>query len=807
MTQSVQHESRARDERWQIRTAVYLVFFLSGVAALIYEISWSRQIGLLFGHTVHAASVVLGSYFAGMAAGYLIGAKLSTRVAPLTGYAVAELFVTAWAILIPTILDLASTTTWASWLSHSSFGIQTAVRAAFGFLLLFPATAAMGATLPFMANYFSRSTTDRDKNETAHARVTLAYAINTTGAFVGVSLATFYMLVNIGVRTSSFVAAAISGACALVAFSLSIQAKTETESPGIESSGQVGTSTAWKVLVALSFLCGFGTLALQVLYTRMFSLIFHNSTYTFGIVVAVFIVSLAAGAALAAYLQTRLDARGLFAVAAGMGAILAMWSVPVFTRITGLEYFSVGSSFVTYMFSATLLVTVIVSPPIICFGILLPLIWKMAGTARDAGRTVGRLTAVNTAAAAIGAITSSFLLLLWPGLWMSFVLIAGLFLVASTCLLHKHGQTRLAGIMVVVWLLSSVLVMFAPTEPLANQSESPERMIRRWNSPYGWIDLVQREETGVFQIRQNLHYRFGTTGSNAREYRQAHIPLLLHKNPRDVLFLGLGTGLTAGGAVPHPVVKNIVAVELIPQVVEAARMLADHNHNLVDHSRATIYIDDARHHLLAHDQKYDVIISDLFVPWESESGYLYTVEQYQVASQRLKPGGLFCQWLPLYQLGEREFESIANSFASVFPHTTIWWGQLAANRPVIALVGANSPVDVDSLTFGWRITELKRHLVNVDPMIANPDRFWDLYIGDWVLQPQPILNTDEHPRVEFLTPISHRNQQTLFGDRLEEYFDQSFVNLPAENARLIGEFNKTPTWQRRAWQRRVLFGD
>ena len=107
----------------------------------------------------------------------------------------------------------------------------------------------------------------------------------------------------------------------------------------------------------------------------------------------------------------------------------------------------------------------------------------------------------------------------------------------------------------------------------------------------------------------------------------------------------------------------------------------------------------ARHHLLAHDTKYDVIISDLFVPWESESGYLYTVEHYQVAASRLKPDGMFCQWLPLYQLGPREFESIANSFASVFPSTTIWWAQLETTSPVIGLIGKKTPlkVDIDSL--------------------------------------------------------------------------------------------------------------
>jgi len=121
----------------------------------------------------------------------------------------------------------------------------------------------------------------------------------------------------------------------------------------------------------------------------------------------------------------------------------------------------------------------------------------------------------------------------------------------------------------------------------------------------------------------------------------------MHRNPQDVLFLGLGTGLTAAGAIPHQEVRHITAVELIPEVVEAVRFLADYNFDVVDHEKTRIVCDDARHYLLATEDKFDVIVSDLFVPWESESGYLYTVEHYEVAATRMKEGGLFCQWLPL----------------------------------------------------------------------------------------------------------------------------------------------------------------
>ena len=119
---------------------VYFVFFLSGAAALVYEISWARQVGLLFGHTIHAAGVVLASYVFGMAVGYLVGARWSLRIPPLYGYAIAEAIVVAWAFLIPVVLDWSEGSLTADMLTHSSVAVQTLSRVLFSFFLLLPAT-------------------------------------------------------------------------------------------------------------------------------------------------------------------------------------------------------------------------------------------------------------------------------------------------------------------------------------------------------------------------------------------------------------------------------------------------------------------------------------------------------------------------------------------------------------------------------------------------------------------------------------------------------------------------------------------
>lgn len=771
---------------------------------MIYEISWSRQIGLLFGHTVHAASIVLASYFAGMAVGYWLGAKWSGRVKPLIGYGVAELVVAVWALVVPALLGISESSTIAPWLSNSSLIWQMSVRAVFSFLLLLPATIALGVTLPMMAEHFSRNDDGDVSDSTVSAQISLAYALNTAGALVGVLLATFCLLVFVGVRNSSYLAAVLSVACATVAFFQSKAKRPKFTEDKQDSSPQLATLNPG--LLALSALSGFGTLALQVLYTRMFSLVFHNSTYTFGIVVAVFLASLAIGAGLASQLQKRFKCQTLLGIATSLGAIATAASIIVFVWSTELKYFSYGETFASYMFGAIGVVTIVVAPGIMCLGMMLPLVWTIADSSENAGRKVGKLTAVNTLAAALGALIASFILLPVVGLWESIVLVAVLFFIAGGCLLWIENRIKTMSVSAIVLGLVSVLAVSSPIESAFDRTEYGERLIQRWNSPYGWIDVVQREETGAFKIRQNLHYRFGTTGNNVREYRQARLPILLHENPTDVLFMGLGTGLTAGRAVPHQEVKSVVAVELIPEVVEAARVLAKHNYNVVDHPKVEIHIDDARHDLFAHDRKYDVIVSDLFVPWESETGYLYTVEHYQVAASRLNADGLFCQWLPLYQVGEREFELIANSFASVFPHSTIWWGQLESTSPVIALIGTNSPIKFDSNRIASRLDDLKRNVTTIDPTIATPEHIADLYIGDWQLQPPANLNTDEHPRVEFLTPISNRNRQMIRGKVFKSFYDNRLSELRTESVSFPNHGSRSSFRKRQTRQRLILFG-
>ncbi|MDB5349132.1 MAG: speE 3 [Planctomycetota bacterium] len=748
----------------------YLLFFLSGAAGLIYEVSWSRQIGLVFGQSGHTAAVVLGSYFAGMAIGYLAAARWSARVAPLRGYGAAELLAAGWAAILPTVLDAVESHAPMGLVDHPSLVVRTAVRAAIGFLALLPAAVALGATLPFIAQYL------KPDQRSSGRRIATAYALNTLGALVGVVAATAVLLLFVGVRRSSYLAAGISAVCGLVAIALggrgprtAIAAEQATAKPPA-----AGESALWVGIVAMT---GFGTLALEVLYMRMFALVFHNSTYTFGIVVALFLLGLALGSVIVS--RIRMDPHRLAAWAGLLGAAAVAGSLPLFAWATGFGYFGVGNSFAMYVAGAALLVSAIVLVPVTLLGVVLPASWAAAEKSGfSSGRAVGRLTAANTLAATLGSLSASFLLAPSLGLWTAFGVVAGLFDLAAV-ILFLHRGARLTAL--VLGPLVAVAIAFAVQVPREMDTTPPgSDVLRRWEGPYGLVDVVRNRSTGQSTIRQNLHYGLGSTFAAGRELAQGHLPLLLHPDPKDVLFLGLGTGLTAASALSHPEVEQVVAAELNPDVVEASRLyFRDQNRGVLDDPKVEVRVDDARHYLLRTDRKFDVIVSDLFVPWESQTGYLYTVEHYRTARRKLKPGGLFCQWLALYQVGEREFQTIADSLASVFPVTTLWWGQVDPNLSFVALIGSEQEIEVDPDSLGRRLASLRRNPEEAGVyLLESQESFLKHFNGRWSVRDAGRLNTDEHPRVEFLAPISNRDNLILVQSLLRSFDARVLSRLP-----------------------------
>ena len=279
--------------------------------------------------------------------------------------------------------------------------------------------------------------------------------------------------------------------------------------------------------------------------------------------------------------------------------------------------------------------------------------------------------------------------------------------------------------------------------------------------------------TKAYLLKVNNFYAVGGTGVLKLEPRQADVPLMIHPQPRSVFFLGMGTGITAGAALAYPV-ERVVVCELIPEVVAAARTyFQPYVNGLFDEARVTIVVEDGRNYLRGTTEHFDVVIADLFLPWRVGVGSLYTREHFAAVRARLREGGLFAQWLPLYQMSRDEFGIIARTMLEVFPLVTLWRGDFLAKRSIVMLVG-----HADDTPFA------PHKLFRVDDIPFTAQYAGNLTAARHLLNDYP-LNTDDRPLVEYRAPITHRRQRAkvaswFVGDELIDFMDALLQAVPPE---------------------------
>ena len=462
-------------------------------------------------------------------------------------------------------------------------------------LLLLPATVALGATLPLMSQALARVSNHPTRS------AAIGYATNTVGAMVGTLVCTYLLLVRVGVAQSSYVAAAVGMLAGVIAIALSrtqvakVVETWDSENPAEalgefryeEEDDKQSYGRRTNVVLAIAAISGFATLALEILYTRLFSLVFHNSTYTFGNVVAVFLLALAVGAALVAVLMRRAKPDTILFWCGIAAAVSCCLCLALFVNITRLQYFVSGETFVGHLLRGFALVFAYVMLPVTICGMIFPATWQVLARIHSTGRVVGMLAMVNAVGAALGSLAASFIMLPTIGLWGGFLVVAAMLLLIAAMSLQlepkKPYSMKWRSAAIVSAALGVVGVGFASSTWSLLGRDRDEVFLTRRESAYGWIDVTRSKDSEAWYIRQNLHYRLGGTGAEAmRERRQARLPMLLHPDPQRVLFLGMGTGVTAAGAIQHPETETIEIVELIADVTAAARELGHRNDHVLD---------------------------------------------------------------------------------------------------------------------------------------------------------------------------------------------------------------------------------
>jgi spermidine synthase len=757
----------------------------------VYEVLWLRLFTSVFGATTPATAATLVAVFVGLTAGSaFFGGRSARFTRPLWAYGGLEIGAGLSALLVGVWLALYDRIYPALYgsLSGAPAGF-VAVKLLLTLIALFVPTFFMGGTVPVLARAFV--------GERARLGVVGSglYAANTLGAAVGALSVPFCWLPLLGAIASYAVCVGLNLLIGVLAWcvasrhSIGSAASPERTEPRERQQPIPDSCLPQRSLAALAALSGALLFILQIAWTRLFAQVHENSIYSFAVVVAVFILGLAAGAALVrAGLQRGWRARRVLGwawIAAGCAVIA---SAHLFFQLTdGLSYLPQTGGWMSYGWRLAGLALATLLVPTMLSGMALPLLMELTGRAegQPVGKALGRLLAMNTAGVVAGSLLAAFVLPSALGLWRT-IAGAGIAMVIAGDLcfgeLARWKPRRLA----VLGCAIAVLLVWNPavlprTKVRASQDE---RLLAVQEGSHGIVAVV--EQPGSRRMKLDNFYVLGGTASVGDERMQAHIPLLLHPAPKRVVFLGLGTGITAGGALLHPV-EQITAVEIVPEAVTAAKVyFAEANLGFVGAPRAEMVVEDARNFLRGAGRQFDVIIGDLVVPWRRDESALYSAEHFAAVRRALAPGGLFCQWLPLFQLSEEEFRIVTATFLDVFPRATLWRGDFAPDHPALALIGhADNNAVMDPAAVGRRVREMRSDETN--PHLAHEAGLWTFLVGP-IQSGDPQFATakrhrDSRPWLELLAPLAHA--ASTDGRR------PVFVGRPLE--RRLGEIRAGPS--------------
>ena len=788
-----------------------VLVFCSGFAALVYQVLWMKQIGLLFGNTSQAAAVTLATLFAGLAVGSkTLGRRVSSSRNPLRTFAFLELGIAATAFLYFVVLALYQSVYPAIYRGVGPGGGLLMIKFALSLVLVFPPAFCMGGTIPVLGQFMVRQ-------REAFGRVSaLMYGVNTLGAAFGAALAGFYLPLWLGFNFTCGLAILVSTSVGLLALRKSRglsaegfskadeegsfdhepdepkpltrqqrrQQKRDQQEKGKAVEPRAGLPQTrpqsgagrWAVLL-LCFLSGFGVLALEVVWTRLFSQVLENSVYTFAAILVVVLVSLALGALLSSCVSRSSQPPTLvltILLLVGAGALMVMPTV--FLAVTdGMQLLTSKSSWGSHMLLVFRATALVIGPPALLLGTIFPYLMKVEERYLEApGSSLGRLAAANTIGAILGALLCGFVLLDAVGMWRSVQLVTLFYLLAAVVLPFPRTALGMGSeVAAVALILLNLLVFdFKSLPVVASDPDRPrETVLEVWEGSDCTVSVTEGE--GGRAIRINSDYSLGSTGAYPSEKFQADLPLMIYPETKDLFFLGLGTGITAGSALDRRfAVEQLVACELVPEVVTAAQKYMtdvrgfDATGGLFRDRRARILVEDGRHHLMATDERYDMINADLFVPFRSGAGSLYTLEHFQNARGRLVPGGVFVQWLPLHQLTEKEFLIISRTMVEAFAQVSMWRHNFQPGYEMVALIGhqedgalpasvIDSRVDKQRAVDGKSHRDLQRLQLPLDPQTILLFYGGNLTAARSLFEGVP-LNTDDRPVIEYLAPRTYR---------------------------------------------------
>jgi predicted membrane-bound spermidine synthase len=751
------------------------LLFGSGACALVYQVTWLRELRLVFGASTEASAAVLAVFIGGLGlGGLLIGPRADRRRSPLLLYARLEAAIALSAAITPLLLVLvrrAYVGLGGSTLLGAAGG--TGVRLLLTALVLALPTLLMGGTLPAAARAVETAGDARRRG------VALLYGVNTLGAVFGSFAATFFLLETFGNRRTLWLACAVNFAVALIARAA---ARRLPDARGLDSPAEEpapGTAPPLFVLSAAGIV-GFAFFLMELVWYRMLGPLLGGSVFTFGLILTIALLGIGLGGWCYSLLREDQPARlSGFALTCLLEALFVALPFALGDRLALLAAMlrTLGNlGFWGHVLGWSGVASIVVLPAAFVSGVQFPMLVALLGRGRtEVGRQLGRTYAWNTLGAIAGSLAGGFgllPLLTAPGCWRAVSLLLLLLGVAALALswqrerMFKSLLAPAACGIAVVPLLFSV----GPTSAWRHSGVGVGRAaVGGVNSPNGMRAFLHAErrallwetdgvESSVALLsRQGMAFAVNgkidghATLDAPTQVMSGVLGALLHKGAKTSLVIGLGTGSTAGWLGIVPGMERVDAVELERGVLEVARQCAAVNQNVLANPRVRVLIGDAREVLLTSPERYDLIFSEPSNPYRAGIASLFTRDFYLAAAQRLAPGGVFIQWVQAYEISAEAVRTAYATLGSAFPYVESW----RTHRDLL-LIATREPLPHDA-------AELRRRVAQ-EPYRSALSSAWRVagaegLLAHFVAAPAftravqeahgPALNTDDQNRLEF----------------------------------------------------------
>ena len=797
-----------------MRKLVMAAFFFSGFSGLVLENVWVHSLILIFGGTTLAIVTVLTAFMAGLAFGSYLGGRWSHLVdRPVRVYGILEAGVALYALLLPVLLQaLPYVLQWMP--DDSTFLTRAFVRFVFCLVLLLFPTTLMGATLPILSRYIGQ------EEHSLGFNVGLLYSMNTFGAVVGAMIGGFVLLPFLGHSGTLFTVVTgllalagtlifiggpvVKSASAETAEASSLEESDSSEEASQEKSEEASAETStseltdkWRHRTVLFCIALTGGLAMscQVLWSRALSMIIGSSTYAFTLILSTFLIGLAGGSTWGAW-YTRKKVNLLHAwiyllvltAALIAGGIWVLDLLPllfaymvktfgIFDYADPLLFFSIKAS----------IAAIPILLPTLCMGAFFPIVLAIYDKKGDAvGLRVGKLYAANTLGSILGSGIAGFVLIPRYGIQSGLGICVCMYLLCAFGLLFFATRTHriwiatlLTGCLLLLiqapeWNQTRMSLGYFRLSTILRQEQSPPKYKTLYYKE-GISTTVAIQTLGRDQIflRVNGKIDASSHADQSTQVGMSVLPFLFHPGqPKDVLVIGWGSGMTVGSALQFPV-KKLTAIELEPAVLEAARYFGPWNFRPRLDPRLHIVYNDGRNFLSGTKQKYDVLISAPSNPWMSGVSNLFTVEYFEQVSQHLRDDGIFCQWMQAYELSEVHFFSFMASVRKKFPHIALFEPArgdtllLASKRPINRDIGKLRK-RLGMPTF--RMLAKKMHIFDEQGLML---RFLleSKSIDKLIKEKKAIPNTDDHNVLGYFAPFDIlRATQSSFQSHLHKTF-------------------------------------